>query len=291
MRLSVSSNILASSGDPEAALRLISESGFTHIMWGHHWNTDFAYGRYELAAIRSMLRRYGLILQDVHGCANAEKSWFSVLEYQRKAGIELILNRIRMMKHLDATGVLVMQQPRIKADSTAEEIAYNRRQFDSLRRSMDDILPHLEKLDARIALENMPGDTWEFLTCLLDNYPAERFGFCFDSGHANIALRPQFAECEKYKSRIRSVHLHDNDGTGDQHLAPFYGTVDWQRVARMLDSSGYRGVINFELHIQKSRFFTPELPLTAQPAERVRAYLEDTYARCARFGNMCRRGV
>ena len=184
-----------------------------------------------------------------------------------------------------------MHQPRIKADSTAEEIAYKRRQFDSLRRSMDEVLPHLEKLDARIALENMPGDTWEFLAYLLDNYPAERFGFCFDSGHANIDLRKQFSECEKYKSRIWSVHLHDNDGTGDQHLAPFYGTVDWPKVARMLDSSGYQGVINFELHIQKTRFFAPEYPAADQPADRVRAYLDDTYARCVRFGTMCRRGV
>ncbi|MCI5779068.1 MAG: sugar phosphate isomerase/epimerase [Lentisphaeria bacterium] len=291
MRLSVSSNLFSSAGDPEDALRLISETGFTHIMWGHHWNSDFAYGRYELSAIAGMLRRYHLTLQDVHGCANAEKSWFSVLEYQRKAGIELIVNRLRMMKRLGATGVLVMHQPRIKADSSPGEIAYKRRQFDSLRRSMDEITPILEKMDARIALENMPGDTWEFLKYLLDNYPADRFGFCFDSGHANIDLRKQFAECEAYRSRIWAVHLHDNDGTGDQHQAPFYGTVDWQRVARMLDSSGYEGVINFELHIQKTGFFSPEHPAAAQPPENVRAYLTDTYARCEKFGAMCRRGV
>ena len=291
MRLSVSSNLLASSGDPEDVLRRIREIGFTHIMWGHHWNTDFAYGRYELAAIKKMLRRYGLILQDVHGCANAEKSWFSVLEYQRKAGIELIVNRLRMMKHLDATGVLVMHQPRIKADSTPEEIAYKRRQFDSLRKSMDEVAPILERYDARIALENMPGDTWEFLRYLLDNYPADRFGFCFDSGHANIALRQQFAECEEYRSRIMSVHLHDNDGSGDQHLAPFYGTVDWEKIAAMLDSSGYRGVINFELHIGKTPFFDPDFPLGAQPEKNIRKYFADTYERCAKFGAMCKRGI
>ena len=291
MRLSVSSNVLSSSGDPEDALRRIGEAGFTHIMWGHHWNTDFAYGRYELAAIRKMLRRYGLVLQDVHGCANAEKSWFSVLEYQRKAGIELIVNRLRMMKHLDATGVLVMHQPRIKADSTPEEIAYKRRQFDSLRKSMDEVLPILERYDAVIALENMPGDTWEFLSYLLDNYPAERFGFCFDSGHANIARRPQFAECEKYKARIVAVHLHDNDGSGDLHQAPFYGTIDWKKVAELLDASGYRGVVNFELHYDQSPFFDPAFPLEAQPEKNIREFFADTCERCARFGAMCKRGV
>ncbi len=288
MFISVSSNLFSSAGDPEKSLRLISESGFTHLLWGHHWNSDFAYGRHELAAIKEMLKTYQLKIQDVHGCANAEKSWFSVLEYQRRAGVELIENRLQMMDALEASGVLVMHQPRLKADSSPEEIAYKRRQFESLLKSMDEVIPVLEKYDAVIALENMPGDTWEFLTYLLDNYPAERFGFCFDSGHANIDLRKQYAECEKYKKRICSVHLHDNDGTGDQHLAPFYGSSDWEQIAGILDSSAYRGVLNFELHIQKSGFFTPEFPADNQPSEKVSAYLQDTYERCRRFTEMCR---
>ncbi|MBR2345117.1 MAG: sugar phosphate isomerase/epimerase [Lentisphaeria bacterium] len=290
MQLSVSTNLFASSGDPENSLKLISESGFTHLLWAHHWNSDFAYGRYELAAIKKMLTSYGLTLQDVHGCANAEKSWFSVLEYQRKAGIELMINRLEMMKYLGATGVLVMHQPRIKTDSSPEEIAYKRRQFDSLRKSMDEMIPILEKMDAKIALENMPGDTWEFLRYLLDNYPPELFGFCFDSGHANINLNKQFSECEEYKSRICAVHLHDNDGSGDQHQAPFYGSVPWEQMAKMLDSSGYNGVLNFELHIQKTGFYDPEFPGNAQPEKNIQAYLQDIRERCRKFAAMCQRG-
>ncbi len=287
MNLSVSSNLFSSAGDPEDALRRISETGFTHLLWCHHWNSDFAYGRHELAAIKTMLKTYNLKLQDVHGCANAEKSWFSALEYQRRAGIELIENRLQMMQYLEASGVLVMHQPRIKADSTPEEIAYKRRQFDSLRRSMDEVIPVLEKYDAMIALENMPGDTWEFLSYLLDNYPRERFGFCFDSGHANINLRPQWAECAKYKDRICAVHLHGNDGGGDQHLAPFYGSADWENIADILNSSAYKGVLNFELHIQKTAFFTPELSPDKQPLQKTNAYLQDTFERCCRFATLC----
>ena len=104
-----------------------------------------------------------------------------------------------------------------------------------------------------------------------------------------VNLRNQFADCEEYKSRICAVHLHDNDGTGDQHLAPFYGTVDWERTAKLLDSSAYTGVINFELHIQKSQFFDPAHPGNAQPPEAEKAYMADTSERCMRFVNMCRR--
>lgn len=282
--LSISTNLFSSKGDPEDVLRRISEYGFTHLLWSHHWNTDFAYGKYELAAISEMLKKYNLTLQDVHGCANAEKSWFSVLEYQRKAGIELMVNRLEMMQKLNATGVLVMHQPRIKTNSSPEEIALKRRQFESLKKSMDEIIPILEKMDAKLALENMPGDTWEFLRYLLDNYPSERIGFCFDSGHANINLKNQFKECEEYRSRIIAVHLHDNNSESDQHLSPFSGTVDWDLTAKILKNSSYTGIINFELHIQKTPFFDPSK--SEQSEETLNAYMHDVRERCFRFAEM-----
>jgi sugar phosphate isomerase/epimerase len=246
MDLGVCTSVGVAYGDPENALRQISEAGFTHILWSHHWGTDFAYGKHELAAIKGMLKKYNLKLQDVHGCANGEKSFFSPLEYQRKAGMDLIINRIEMMKELDASGVLVMHQPRIKTDSSPEEIAYKRRQFDSLLRSMDELIPILQKMDTRIALENMPGDTWEFQRFLLDNYPPELFGLCFDSGHANINLRNQLDDCYEYRSRIQAVHLHDNNTLADQHTPPFTGSLDWQKTAKILKESSYKGVLTFE---------------------------------------------
>lgn len=289
MNLSISSNVGASCGDPENSLRQISEAGFTYLLWGHHWNTDFAYGKYELDAIKKMLKRYNLTIQDVHGCANAEKSFFSPLEYQRKAGIELIINRIEMMQFLGATGVLVMHQPRIKTDSSPAEIAHKRKQFESLKKSMDELIPILEKMDARIALENMPGDTWEFQRYLLDTYPEKYFGFCFDSGHANIHLRNQLDDCYEYRSRIIAVHLHDNDSLGDQHIAPFSGTSDWAKVADILKNSSYSGVLNFELHIKHSSFMDPEFSQGDQPEENMKNFLADAYERGKKFAEMCQK--
>ena len=288
MNLSVSTNIITSSGDPEAALRLISEAGFTHLLWSHHWNTDFAYGKYELAAIKKMLKNYQLELQDVHGCANAEKRFFSPIEYQRKAGIELMINRMEMMQELGASGVLVMHQPRIKTDSTPAEIAYKRKQFASLLRSMDELIPILEKYKIRVALDNMPGDTWEFQKHLLDNFPAEYFGLCFDSGHANIELRNQLDDCLNYSSRITALHLHDNNGKKDQHTAPFTGTLDWDKTAKIIRESNYQGILNFELHIKDSEFVNPEYPLADQPEATVKAFLDDAWIRCKKFAGMCR---
>ncbi len=287
MNLSVSTNIITSSGDPENSLRLISEAGFTHLLWSHHWNTDFAYGKHELSAIKKMLKTYNLKVQDIHGCANAEKSFFSPLEYQRKAGIELIINRMEMMQELEASGVLVMHQPRIKTDSSPAEISYKRRQFASLLRSMDELIPILEKYKIRVALENMPGDTWEFQRHLLDNYPVELFGFCFDSGHANIELRNQLDDCYEYRSRIIALHLHDNNGKKDQHTSPFTGTLDWEKTAKIIRESGYSGILNFELHIKDSTFMDNNYSLNELPESVVKAFLDDAFCRCSKFAGMC----
>ena len=287
MNLSVSTNIVTSAGDPEKSLQLISEAGFTHLLWSHHWNTDFAYGKHELTAIKNMLKTYNLNVQDIHGCANAEKSFFSPIEYQRKAGIELMINRMEMMQELEASGVLVMHQPRIKTDSTPAEISYKRRQFSSLLRSMDELIPILEKYKIRIALENMPGDTWEFQRYLLDNYPSELFGFCFDSGHANIELRNQLDDCYEYRNRIIALHIHDNNGKKDQHTSPFTGTLDWEKTAKIIRESGYSGILNFELHLKDSIFMNHEYPLNEQPESVVRAFLADAYSRCSKFAGMC----
>ena len=51
------------------------------------------------------------------------------------------------------------------------------------------------------------------------------------------------------KKRIRSTHVHDNDGTADQHLFPGApgGTIDWSRVMPVLQSQEDRYPLLLEL--------------------------------------------
>ena len=65
-----------------------------------------------------------------------------------------------------------------------------------------------------------------------------RLNFCLDVGHANVNEGVSSA-FETMKERIRSTHLHDNDGKADNHLFPFYGdggTVDWKSTMGLLRS-------------------------------------------------------
>jgi sugar phosphate isomerase/epimerase len=62
--------------------------------------------------------------------------------------------------------------------------------------------------------------------------------FVFDVGHANMGAGVA-SEFEIMKDRIRSTHVHDNNGVEDKHLFPYIGdggTVDWQDTMRLLRS-------------------------------------------------------
>ena len=60
--------------------------------------------------------------------------------------------------------------------------------------------------------------------------------FVFDAGHAHLGEGVE-AAFSVMKERIRSTHIHDNDGKTDQHLFPLLaagGTIDWKSTMNLL---------------------------------------------------------
>ena len=47
--------------------------------------------------------------------------------------------------------------------------------------------------------------------------------FCFDVGHAHMDEERRRRRSTCMKKRIRSTHMHDNDGKDDKHLFPLVG--------------------------------------------------------------------
>lgn len=75
------------------------------------------------------------------------------------------------------------------------------------------------------------------------------FGWCFDVGHAHCSgfELDVLRECA---NPPRSLHIHDNDGNGDDHLIPGDGTVDWNKFTNILTDIGYMGDCVMEAHYQ-----------------------------------------
>lgn len=77
-----------------------------------------------------------------------------------------------------------------------------------------------EVLNTKIAVENIFEDTPDNLALLMKELASEHFGICFDTGHMNIFTSvPISTWLNALGKYIVELHLHDNSGDMDSHLA------------------------------------------------------------------------
>lgn len=109
-----------------------------------------------------------------------------------------------------------------------------------------------EKYDMVILTENLLDDISanpETIAHLVKVVGSDRFGWCYDTGHAN---------CSEYRQSVLkkcvvsplSLHIQDNDSIHDSHLIPGDGTIDWDEFADAIKSVGYNGDCVLEAHHQ-----------------------------------------
>jgi sugar phosphate isomerase/epimerase len=115
--------------------------------------------------------------------------------------------------------------------ATGEE--YDERKIDAAFSSLEEISLFARQRGVEVLLENTPNalSSAERLLMFLETTHME-LDICLDTGHANMHEGVDTA-FRLLKSRIRSTHVHDNNGTDDSHLFPLVaegGTVDWGRT-------------------------------------------------------------
>ena len=70
--------------------------------------------------------------------------------------------------------------------------------------------------------------------------------FHLDIGHANLNNNSPIEFIEAFHSKMKHVHMHDNDGIRDLHLPIGCGNVDWQKTISALKKY-YDGTITLEI--------------------------------------------
>jgi len=69
---------------------------------------------------------------------------------------------------------------------------------------------------------------------------------CWDTGHANIQGVDQYRSIAELGDRLRGLHINDNYGDMDSHVAPFQGTTNIDAVMQGLLDIRYQGYFTFE---------------------------------------------
>ncbi len=115
---------------------------------------------------------------------------------------------------------------------------YSEARIDAGFSSLEELSVFARQRGVEVLIENTPNRvaTAERLIHFLD-ITHLNLGLCFDAGHANMNEGVE-AAYRIMESRIRSTHLHDNDGQSDQHLFPMSagGTIDWKQAMSLLRS-------------------------------------------------------
>ncbi len=87
----------------------------------------------------------------------------------------------------------------------------------------------------------------------------EHLGVCYDFGHANLTSPSRHREnLNRLGSRLRAVHVQDNHGTLDEHLMPFFGSLDWKAAMGGLADIRFPGDLTFEIQ-EFGRFLPPDM--------------------------------
>jgi len=147
---------------------------------------------------------------------------------------------------------------------------YDEKKLDSAFSALEDIHLFARNRGVNVLLENIPNrlSTAERLLHFLDITHLD-LGLCLDTGHANMSdgVEPAF---NLMAPRIRSTHIHDNDGKDDGHLFPLLaqgGTIDWAKTMSLLRSRP--GQYPLLLELKETADFPQPLDAARQVFERL----------------------
>ncbi len=128
---------------------------------------------------------------------------------------------------------------------------YDERYVEAAFTALEEISLFARQRGVEVLLENTPNAlaSAERLLVFL-NTTHLNLNVCLDVGHAHMNEGVESAY-RSLKSRIRSTHVHDNDGKEDLHLFPMLasgrGTIDWPRAMQLLRSQDDRYPLLLEL--------------------------------------------
>ncbi|MGN0345698.1 MAG: sugar phosphate isomerase/epimerase family protein [Lachnospiraceae bacterium] len=129
------------------------------------------------------------------------------------------------------------------------------------------LIPLLKEYNIGVCFENLyesvggrivegvcanPEDAVRYIDTLNDIAGEELFGHCLDTGHLQLVRRNAYEYIKTLGSRLKVLHIHENDTIGDLHQLPFsFGRqkgegFDWQQFCKSLTEIGFDGTLSFE---------------------------------------------
>jgi sugar phosphate isomerase/epimerase len=263
-QLSINTDIIDGIHYPGYLFPSMREAGFTSIHWCQDWNNERLYTDAEISTIVNDMRLNDLSACDLHASHGSKQyPLLSVSAKERSQALELLQNRMILIRAMGGDTVVFHLNPSLVFDCNSPSAL--------VMEVMGEMQQLCAKHACRIAFENLT-DVQSFNTAglipFVTHADTDCFGFCFDTGHANLTGYAGL-DSEEFLNRLFTIHLSDNFGKRDDHLIPGEAKVDWTQVMDIIKRSSYKGPLTLEISHPKS-----------QPTDKesIRNYIQDAYA-------------
>lgn len=215
----------------ERRLRLIRAAGFKHVMlW---WGDEFLELDGDKTRHPELARRLGLRVENAHApYQSANCLWEEGVNGD--ALEELLAGCITACARCEIPALVI---------HPTDGPAPPRPPGESGIRRLSRLAEKAGRAGVALALENVQRP--EYLEYIFKRIGSEHLGLCYDCGH-DFSVSGGLSLLERYGHLLRALHIHDNDGSEDQHLVPGEGKIDWAVFNGQLDALGYKGPVMLE---------------------------------------------
>lgn len=124
--------------------------------------------------------------------------------------------------------------------------------FDNALHTWEALLTIAMKNGTRVMFENTYENKPAVHRKLFEKLDCSHLGFCLDTGHLQAFARsPWQPWMDELGPWLGQLHLHDNDTSGDHHLAIGRGSFDFQGLFDHLKVSSSAPIITLEPHTEE----------------------------------------
>ncbi len=206
---------------------------------------------------KELIENTGISIDSIHGLMGADLNPSSLDPHIRKQTIKVYQKEADLALYLGGPMVVVHPACRITQDHAAHthypDLSDRNAQqhaseiltelhYPPLIKSMKELAKIGEKAHVTFLIENIPTGFWIgfdaiALASWIRKIASPNLRMCFDTGHANTesdwngSVHSQLEACIDV---VEYVHINDNLGNKDSHLIPGDGTIEWDKVTKIL---------------------------------------------------------
>ncbi len=119
--------------------------------------------------------------------------------------------------------------------------------------SLKELCSHAKRAGIPLMLENVFELSPDLHVEIFKRFSPDEVNFCLDVGHVYAFSKKDLSFwLERVGERIGQLHLHDNKGSDDEHLAPGEGIIDFEFLFSWLSKRGIKPLITLEAHDEKT---------------------------------------